>query len=149
MNRIGVQTDDFAVEEQIAALEALGGGAVASFVGVVRGDDGLIALEIEHYPKMTETALKAIAHEARVRWPLLGLTIVHRHGRLASGDRIVFVGAVAAHRQPAIAAMTFVIDALKTRAPFWKCEHLKGGLARWVDASAEDRATTDGWVGKA
>ena len=142
---IRVRKEDFDIGAEIARLETTGAGGIASFSGNVRGDGGLVALELEHYPAMTERALENIAVEAARRWPLLGLTIVHRVGRLAPGDRIVFVGAAAAHRSEAITAMNFVIDWLKTEAPFWKREHFEQGAIRWVEARAVDDAARDRW----
>lgn len=142
---IRVQSEDIAAAGELARLEALGGGGVASFTGIVRGGDGLEALELEHYPAMTLVAMEAIAADAAGRWPLLGITLVHRRGRLTPGERIVFVGAVAAHRGAAIEAVHFLIDWLKTRAPFWKREHFADGSTRWVEARDEDEAATGRW----
>lgn len=138
MIRIAVQTDDFDVGIELGGLESLGGGGIASFIGVVRGGGGLMALELEHYPAMTEAALTAIAEQARNRWSLLGTLVVHRYGRLGPGDRIVLVGAAASHRGAAISAMQFIIDRIKTDAPFWKREHFGDGAARWVEARDQD-----------
>ncbi len=143
--RICVQAEDFDGAAEIARLERAGGGAVAGFTGLVRGDGGLVTLELEHYPAMTQTALSALAKSIARRWPLAGLTLIHRFGKLVPGDRIVFVGAASAHRHEAIAAMHFAIDWLKTDAPFWKCETFSDGRQRWIDASRADAERRDRW----
>ncbi|NNC72903.1 MAG: molybdenum cofactor biosynthesis protein MoaE [Sphingomonadaceae bacterium] len=142
---VRVQADAFDSGVELAALEQRGAGGIASFIGIVRGDGGLEALELEHYPAMTEQALGGVAAEAARRWPLLALTVIHRHGRLVPGDRIVFVGAAAAHRGEAIAATNFVIDWLKTDAPFWKREIFGDGRSQWVEARAADDAARVKW----
>lgn len=143
--RVSVQREDFDVGAEIAALQAGDAGGIAVFLGVVRGGDGLEALELEHYPAMTGRALEGIAAEAARRWPLAALTVIHRHGRLVPGDRIVLVAASARHRGAAIEAMHFVIDWLKTEAPFWKREHFADGRTGWVEACAADEAARDRW----
>ncbi|NBJ13287.1 molybdenum cofactor biosynthesis protein MoaE [Microvirga arsenatis] len=119
-------------------------GAVVAFTGLCRDEDGrLAALELEHYPGMAEAEIGRIAAQAESRWPLLGLTVIHRFGRIAPGEEIVLVLAASAHRQAAFEAASFLMDYLKTRAPFWKREHLKDGtVGAWVEAKeADDRAT--------
>ena len=129
-----------------AALAALPeSGALATFVGRVRGDDGVSELLLEHYPGATERALEAIAAAATARWKLEGAVIVHRVGAMAPGEAIVFVGAAAAHRQPALDACAFMIDRLKTEAPFWKRE-TRGREARWVEQRGGDRAAAARWT---
>jgi molybdopterin synthase catalytic subunit len=140
-----VQTSDFDGGAEIARLEALAPGAVASFTGLVRGDGGLVEMVLEHYPAMTEKALRSIAEEATSRWPLAGLTVIHRHGSLRPGERIVFVGTASSHRAAALEACAFLIDWLKTRAPFWKSERFADGKARWVEARDEDDAAAARW----
>jgi len=135
--------------EELARLEALGGGGVASFTGVVRGGDGVTALELEQYPGMTQAAIEGIAHAAAERWPLLGVTLIHRHGRLETGERIVFVGAAARHRAEALAAAAFLIDWAKTRAPFWKREWLADGSSRWIEPRPEDETSAAEWEASA
>ncbi|MBA3880544.1 MAG: molybdopterin synthase catalytic subunit [Sphingobium sp.] len=130
---------------ELAALEVAGAGGVASFTGLVRADDGVTALELEHYPGATEAALNALAAQARDRWALLATVVVHRVGRMVPGDRVVFVGTAAAHRQAALEACAFLIDRLKTEAPFWKREVLPNG-ARWVEARATDDAAAARWA---
>jgi len=144
MIRIDVGEADFDPAGLIAGLEGLGGGAVASFTGLVRDDGGLVALELEHYPAMTRAALARLAKDAQARWPLLGIVLIHRVGRLAPGERIVFVGTASSHRTAALDACHFLIDWLKTEAPFWKKEHRADGGA-WVEARAADDAARDRW----
>lgn len=142
---IRVQTDDFDPGAELTVLEATGAGAVASFTGLVRTDDGVTALTLDHYPGMTQRALEALAAEAHARWPLTALTLIHRVGRLESGARIVFVGTASAHRAAALEACAFLIDRLKTDAPFWKREHL-AGEDRWVEAKGRDDAAAEKWA---
>jgi molybdopterin synthase catalytic subunit len=146
---IRVQTEDFDVG---AELERIGtdprAGAVVSFVGRVRdlaGTPPLQALELEHYPGMTERQLAAVEAEARQRWPVLDCLIIHRTGRLLVGDRIVLVATASAHRADAFAACQFLIDWLKTQAPFWKREETALG-SRWVEARAEDEQAAARWA---
>ena len=144
MISVRVQPEDFDVGAELAALEGQGGGAVASFTGIVRADDGVEAMTLEHYPGMTEKALTAVAGEAKGRWPLCGVTVIHRVGTLKAGDRIVFVGTASDHRAAALEACTFLIDRLKTDAPFWKKEH-RGEGDSWVEARATDDAAARSW----
>jgi len=141
---IHIQTEDFDVSDEIEALTAPLTGAVASFVGYVRGDGGLTAMTLEHYPGMTEREIARIVAQAQERWPLTGTTIIHRVGRLAVGERIVLVAVASAHRAAAFAACEFLMDYLKTRAPFWKQEE-RGGRAEWVAAKASDDAAAERW----
>jgi molybdopterin synthase catalytic subunit len=147
MKRIAIQPQDFDVAAELSALESLGGGGVASFTGVVRGEGGLIALELEHYPAMTQGQVDRIVDEAMARWPLLGVSVIHRFGRLEPGARIVFVGTASRHRAAALESCAFLIDWLKSHAPFWKKEHFEGGATSWVAARAEDEAKAQGWKG--
>ncbi|MFT4172589.1 MAG: molybdopterin synthase catalytic subunit MoaE [Rhodocyclaceae bacterium] len=148
---ISVQTADFDVGVELAALgEVAGAGAVASFVGVVRGGDGpdaIDAMTLEHYPGMTEKSLAAIVEEAQSRWSLLGVRVIHRVGRLLPGERIVLVAVATRHRQAAFDACAFIMDYLKTRAPFWKKEETARG-AHWVDARESDDAAALRWGGQ-
>lgn len=146
MIRVVVQENDFDIGDELARLpgDTPGVGAVASFIGIVRGGDGLTALSLEHYPGMTEAALAQIAEQADARWPLTAITIVHRVGRLCAGERIVLVAAASGHRAAALDAVAFLMDWLKTRAPFWKREEGHWG-SRWVTARAEDDAAADRW----
>lgn len=141
--RVQTETFDLGVETRALSNGRTDIGAVASFVGLVRGGE-IEAMTLEHYPAMTAKALEAIAAEAAGRWPLLGGTVIHRHGRLLPGDPIVLVAIAAAHRGDAFAACAFIMDYLKTGAPFWKKEET-GGESRWVDAKAEDEAARDRW----
>jgi molybdopterin synthase catalytic subunit len=144
MIRVSVQREDFDSGAELAALESLGGGGVASFTGIVRSDGGMTALELEHYPGMTEAALRTLANDAVVRWPLLGGTLIHRIGRLAPAERIVFVATASAHRSAALEACGFLIDRLKTDAPFWKKEHFED-RAEWVNARETDAIAAGRW----
>jgi len=147
MPRISVQEAVFDLAAESAALAAgrddIGG--IASFVGICRADDGIAAMVLEHYPGMTEKALAGIAAEAQRRWPLTGCTIIHRVGRLEPGAPIVLVLTASAHRSAALESCAFLIDWLKTGAPFWKREEFADGTTRWVEARAEDAAATSRW----
>jgi molybdopterin synthase catalytic subunit len=145
--RILVSLADFDIAAELERLQA-DAGAVASFVGVVRGQvDGrpLAALTLEHYPGMTEAALTGIAEMAMARWTLTDCTIIHRIGRLEPGARIVLAAAASAHRADAIAATAFLIDWLKTDAPFWKREDFIDGASQWVDARDDDILSRNRW----
>ena len=146
---VSVQESDFDVGAEIAALTAndARAGAVASFVGLVRDrndGDGVSEMTLEHYPGMTEKALEAIVDDARQRWDIYAARVIHRVGVLKPCDRIVFVGVSSAHRGEAFAACEFIMDHLKTRAPFWKRELTPTG-ARWVDARETDQSAADRW----
>jgi molybdopterin synthase catalytic subunit len=145
MIRIAVEPAPIDIAAALAALEIDGAGAVASFTGLVRGEGGLLTLTLEHYPGMTEAALAGLADEAIARWPIAAVTILHRTGPMVPGDRIVFVGTVSAHRAAALDACGFLIDALKTRAPFWKRERFADGRDDWVAARAGDEAAVARW----
>lgn len=147
---IRVQSEDFDPGAELDRLTsgktAIGG--VCSFIGLVRdfadGDD-VTAMTLEHYPGMTERQLDAIAREARERWPLDATLIIHRVGRLEPGERIVMVATASAHREAAFEACHFLIDWLKTKAPFWKKEESSDG-ARWVEAKDSDDAAAEKWT---
>ncbi len=146
---VRVQADDFDIGVEIDALTKgkHGIGGVASFMGVVRemvGEQPIAAMTLEHYPAMTEKKLAEIEAEAHRRWPLEASLIVHRHGRLEPGDRIVLVITCAKSRGPALAACEFLIDWLKTKAPFWKLEETADG-EQWVDARGSDGAAAERW----
>ena len=153
---VSVQREDFDIAAEMARLTEAGSesgadiGAVVSFTGLVRGatEEGPIdGLELEHYPGMTERALEAIVAEARARWPLEAVRVIHRHGPLAPGERIVLVLTASRHRRAAFEAAEFLIDYLKTRAPFWKKEgHAEG--ARWVDARDKDDDAARRWAAR-
>jgi molybdopterin synthase catalytic subunit len=138
----------FDLGEEAARLTAGRGdvGGLASFVGLCRGDDGLSAMVLEHYPGMTERAIARIAAEACARWPLTGCTVVHRVGRLVPGDPIVLVLTASAHRTAALESCAFLIDWLKTGATFWKREEFADGRERWVEAKAEDDQAASRWT---
>ena len=144
---IRVQEAPFDLSAETAALSAgrVDVGGIASFLGLCRADDGLEALVLEHYPGMTERAIAGIAAKAGERWPLTGLTVIHRVGRILPGEGIVLVLAASRHRTAALEACAFLIDWLKTGAPFWKREEFAGGEARWVAAREEDEARTREW----
>ena len=141
---VRIQHEAFNSAALLAALQADGVGGIASFTGLVRSDDGVTAIELEHYPAMTRASLRAVATEAQSRWNLSGAIIVHRVGKMAVGEPIVFVAAAAAHRAEALAACAFLIDRLKTDAPFWKKEY-RSEQANWVQAKASDDARAAGW----
>jgi molybdopterin synthase catalytic subunit len=143
---VHIQAEDFDVSDEVEALtaEQPTTGAVASFIGYVRGGDGLTALTLEHYPGMTEREIARIAAEAAARWILTGVTIIHRIGRLQVGERIVLVAVASSHRSAAFEACEFLMDYLKTRAPFWKQEE-RGGTIGWVDARESDDAAAERW----
>ncbi|MBP0483670.1 molybdenum cofactor biosynthesis protein MoaE [Sagittula salina] len=136
---------DFGAEATAFAQGRHDMGAVVTFTGVVRDvDGGLDAMEIEHYPGMTQRALEQIATEAMQRWSLGDVLVIHRYGRLEKGEQIMMVATAAPHRKDAFEAAEFLMDYLKSRAPFWKKEHLRDG-AGWVAAKDEDEAALDRW----
>jgi molybdopterin synthase catalytic subunit len=149
---IRVQREDFDVGAELTALSrgktTIGG--ITSFVGLVRdiaGGARVGAMTLEHYPGMTERQLAEIEAEAYRRWPLDAVLIIHRYGRLEPGERIVLVATASAHREAAFHSCHFLIDWLKTKAPFWKLEETPDG-ARWVDAQADDDAAAGRWIKK-
>ena len=146
MRTIRVQTDDFDPAAECEALRCSHAdiGALVTFVGQVRGDGNLTTLTIEHYPGMTEREIAKHVLEAETRWPLLGTTVIHRVGHLAPAARIVLVAVGSAHREPAFRAAEFLMDYLKTRAPFWKQEE-RGSHAVWVDARESDTKAALRW----
>jgi len=142
---IRIQTETIDVSTQLTRLENLDGGAVASFTGIARKDGNVMAIELEHFPGMTETILQQLTQQATERWKLLGATIIHRVGRIEVGEAIVFVAAASNHRAEALEACSYLIDRLKTDAPFWKKEHRADGSADWVEAKASDDTRADKW----
>lgn len=150
---VSVQEADFDVGVETQALSAgrLDVGAVATFVGLVRADklsgegSEVSAMTLEHYPGMTEKALVDIVNQARARWPLQECTLIHRIGDLLLGDQIVLVAVSSAHREAAFEACHFIMDFLKTRAPFWKKELTAEGIQRWVEAKQSDDAAAARW----
>ena len=145
MATVRVQAEPFDVATELSTIAVEGVGGIGCFVGVVRGGGSLVALELEHYPGMTERQLLAIAAEAERRWSLLACAMVHRIGRMAVGEGIVLVLAAAPHRQAALDATAYLIDWLKTQAPFWKREWLADGTGEWVDAREADDAAAARW----
>ncbi|NJC34059.1 molybdopterin synthase catalytic subunit [Sphingomonas jejuensis] len=141
---VRIQPEPIDLAGALARAEASGAGAVASFTGIVRDDGGVTELFLEHYPGVTERALGDLAAEAAGRWPLSAVTVIHRVGAMVPGDRIVLVVAASAHRQAAIEATAFLIDRLKTEAPFWKRER-RGETASWVEPRASDDAAAERW----
>ncbi|MBF0095173.1 MAG: molybdenum cofactor biosynthesis protein MoaE [Alphaproteobacteria bacterium] len=148
---IRVQGEDFDAGAEIARFTSgrTDIGAVASFLGLVRderspGSPGLVAMTLEHYPGMTERQLSDIEAEARRRWPIEDCLIIHRHGRLRPGERIVLVLTASSHRAAALESCAFLIDWLKTRAPFWKREETEAG-ERWVEAKSLDDTAAERW----
>ena len=149
MPAVRVQEADFDIGKELEALTrgGRGVGAIASFVGLVRdANDGtnVSGMTLEHYPGMTEKALEDICAQARARWNLIDTLVVHRVGALKPGDRIVLVGVSGAHRGEAFEACEFIMDYLKTRAPFWKREDTPHG-SRWVEARASDDSAAEKW----
>jgi len=149
MARISVQTEDFDIGAEFADLTTGRSdiGGVGCFVGTVRSNaqDRVAAMTLEHYRAMTVPAITRITEEAERRWSLLGCTVIHRIGRLTPGENIVLVLAAAAHRQPALDATAFLIDWLKTKAPFWKKEEFVDGESNWVEAREADDAAAARW----
>jgi molybdopterin synthase catalytic subunit len=148
---VRVQSQDFDVGAELRALTSGRSdiGGIGCFVGTVRVNaEGprLEALTLEHYPAMTERAIEEIVSEAERRWPLLGCSVIHRVGRMAPGENIVLVLTASAHRQAALEATWFLIDWLKTRAPFWKRESFVDGTATWVAAQETDDAAATRWA---
>jgi molybdopterin synthase catalytic subunit len=146
---VRIQREDFDVAAEIARMTRgrTDVGAVVTFSGLCRDEAGtLSALELEHYPGMAEAEIIRIARQATERWPLTGLTAIHRYGRIESGENIVLVVAASSHRDAAFQAASFLMDYLKTRAPFWKKEHLRnGGAGEWVEAKSSDEAAAKRW----
>jgi molybdopterin synthase catalytic subunit len=147
---VRIQTEDFDVGRELAALRAgdRSVGAVAAFIGTVRdvnADASVASMTLEHYPGMTEKAIAAIVDDAKSRWDIADALVIHRVGALDPADQIVLVGVTSAHRGDAFAACEFIIDYLKTRAPFWKKEDTSDG-ARWVEARASDDDAAARWA---
>lgn len=146
---VSIQSDDFdaGLELKLLREQHRETGAVANFIGVVSAQnegDAVSALELEHYPGMTESSIAAIIEQARQRWPLLGVRVIHRIGRLEIGAQIVFVGVSSRHRGAAFAACEFIMDYLKTQAPFWKKEFTEQGT-RWLETRGSDAEAAARW----
>ncbi len=148
MERVSVQFEDFSVGAEYEALaQCTASGAVVTFVGKVRDmnlGDNVTGLSLEHYPGMTEKALGEICQQAELRWPLLDVRVIHRVGDLDIGDQIVFVGVSSAHRGAAFEACEFIMDYLKTKAPFWKKERTTEET-RWVESRESDAKAAERW----
>ena len=146
---VRIQAEDFDAAAEMKAITAGRSdiGALVTFTGLCRDEGGrLSALELEHYPGMAEAEIARICAEAVERWPLMALTAIHRHGRVGPGENIVFVAAASPHRHAAFEAASFVMDFLKSSAPFWKKEHDADGRAGgWVDAKEADEESTRRW----
>ncbi len=146
---VSVQREDFDASAESAALTRgrADVGATVAFVGFCRDEGGrLSALEIEHYPGMAEAEIGRVVEEARRRWPLLGLRVIHRYGEIAPGEQIVLVVTASSHRSAAFAAAEFLMDYLKTRAPFWKrARRVDGTVEGWVEAKEADEASAARW----
>lgn len=145
MIKVEITANRFNSGAELAPLYELSGGAVASFVGIARADNTIIALELEHYPAMTTTSLNTLVAEARSRWALIGCIVIHRVGRINVGEEIVLVGTASLHRAEALAACAFIIDRLKADAPFWKKEIHADGRNEWVEAKSSDVDAGDRW----
>ena len=147
METILITQDDFDIAGEYEALKQAGVGAVVIFSGVVRDNADnprLLAMTLEHYPGMTEMEISTIIEEAKGRWPLASVRVIHRVGRLLPEENIVFVGTASAHRQAAFESAAFIMDYLKTKAPFWKKEETEQG-ANWVDAREVDEDALRRW----
>ncbi|MEM8498664.1 MAG: molybdenum cofactor biosynthesis protein MoaE [Pseudomonadota bacterium] len=148
--QVRVSENDFSVDIENQRLLKLsnGIGAIANFVGVVRDnatENALKSMELEHYPGMTERSIQDVVQRAGQRWSLLGISVIHRIGRLSPGDQIVYVGVASAHRQSAFDGCGFIMDYLKTEAPFWKKETLDSGESYWVSARDDDQHAVQKW----
>ena len=146
ITKIRVSHEDFDVSEELAQLERAErkAGAAVTFTGIVRSDDGVTAMHLEHYPEMTEKSLAKIIEKARARWEIEDVVVIHRVGELKAGDRIVLTVVTSAHRREAFEASEFIMDWLKTEAPFWKKEMTAEG-GRWVDARESDELAKSRW----
>ena len=139
--KVSIQQEDFDLGAEVRAISSNPRiGAVASFIGLVRD----VAMTLEHYPGMTERAIAKIVDEAKARWQVMDCTVIHRYGALEPNDQIVLVAVASGHRGDAFAACEFIMDYLKTQAPFWKKEQAAGG-ARWVEAKASDDKAAERW----
>lgn len=147
--KVAIQREDFDVAREIECLTQGRGdvGAVVTFTGLCRDEAGALeALELEHYPGMAEDEIERVAKQAATRWPLLGATAIHRFGKVLPGENIVLVIATSPHRRAAFEAAEFIMDYLKTRAPFWKKEHRRdGSIGEWVEAKDADDSAAERW----
>ncbi len=138
MQRVEITQKSLDIAHALSQLQLLDVGAVASFTGIARRDDGVVAIELEHYPGMTDRMLEQLVDIAVSHFQLLGCIVMHRVGRIDVGAPIVFVGTAALHRTAALEACSFLIDRLKVEAAFWKKEYLSNGSSRWVEARDSD-----------
>ena len=148
MISIRIQPEDFDIAAEVERIRTNDGdvGAIVTFSGICRDEDGrLTALELEHYPGMAEAEIERIAKQAGSRWPVTAITVIHRYGRINAGENIVLVVTASSHRQAAFEAASFLMDFLKTRAPFWKKEHAAGAAGSWVAAKDADDAAAERW----
>lgn len=146
--RVAVQREAFDIAREAAAVRAERSdvGAVVIFTGICRDESGTLeALELEHYPGMAEAELTRIAEETASRWPVSAVTVIHRFGRIVPGEDIVLVVTASPHRAAALDAASFLMDYLKTRAPFWKKEHVRSGQGGWVAAKDSDDEAAERW----
>jgi molybdopterin synthase catalytic subunit len=145
---IRVQPEDFDITAEVERTRAVSGdvGAIVTFSGICRNEDRrLTALELEHYSGMAEAEIERIARQAASRWPVAAITIIHRHGLIEVGENIVLVVTASSHRQAAFEAASFLMDFLKTRAPFWKKEHAADAAGAWVAATDDDDTAAERW----
>ena len=147
--KVAIQNEDFDVAREIESLTRGRGdvGALVTFTGLCRDEAGTLeALELEHYPGMAENEILRVAQQAAARWPLLGATAIHRYGKVLPGENIVLVIATSPHRRAAFEAAEYIMDYLKTRAPFWKKEHRRdGSVGEWVEAKDADDSAAERW----
>ena len=142
MKKVRISSTPITTEAELSALSGIGGGALSSFTGIVRDDGGVTAIELEHYPGMTEACLSQLIEAATARWSLLGAVVTHRVGVVPVGDPVVVVGAASLHRAEALEATAFLIDRLKTEAPFWKRERsaTSASSSPWMSFAADTSA---------
>jgi len=146
MKKVRISNIPITTEAELSALAAIGGGALSSFTGIVRDHGGVTAIELEHYPDMTEACLSQLIEAAKARWSLLGAVVTHRVGIVPVGVPVVVIGVASLHRAEALEATAFLIDRLKTEAPFWKREHYADGTAKWVEAKLSDDTRSERWA---
>jgi len=150
--KVKIQNDDFDVSKEVRKLQTNETGAIVNFVGIVRGKDGktnedIFSMTLEHYPGMTELEIENIVKNSTTRWEISAVTVIHRIGKLFSSDQIVFVGVASKHRQNAFDACNYIMDWLKTKAPFWKVEE-GSKEKRWVEFNSSDSNATKKWEQK-
>ena len=150
--KIKIQNDDFDISKEMKNLQTNGTGAIVNFVGIVRGKDEktneeIYSMTLEHYPGMTESEIEDIVNNSTIRWEISAVTVIHRIGKLFSSDQIVFVGVASKHRQNAFDACNYIMDWLKTKAPFWKIEE-GSKEKKWVEFNSSDSKATKKWEQK-